>query len=342
MATTPLSQNNLTLADWAKRTDPDGRVPVVAELLSQSNEILEDAVFKEGNLPTGERVIIRTGLPTVYWRSLNQGIPSSKSTTAQVDEACGILEARSEVDKDLAMLNGNTAQFRLSEDTAFLEAMNQTQATTMFYGNPGTDPRQFLGLAPRYSALTGAGNSQNVIGAGGTGSTCTSVFLVVWGDQTVYCPFPKGSKAGLIHEDLGEQTVYSGDNRMQAYATRYQWKNGLVVKDWRYVVRIANIQVGDLYTSSSGTQNPTASTALIKLMTRAMYRIPNMSMGRAAFYMNRTVHSALSVMALDKSQYVLKVNEGLSQFGTPYSWLSFLGTPLRRVDALLNTETAIT
>ena len=341
MATTPLSNINLTLADWAKRTDPDGRVPVVAELLSQSNEILEDAVFKEGNLPTGERVIIRTGLPSVYWRSLNQGIPSSKSTTAQVDEACGILEARSEVDKDLAMLNGNTAQFRLSEDTAFLEAMNQTQATTMFYGNPATDPRQFLGLAPRYS-LTTAGNGQNIISAGGAASDNTSVFLVVWGDNTVYCPFPKGSKAGLIHEDLGEQTVYDGStNRMQAYATRYQWKNGLVVKDWRYVVRICNIKVADLYTSSSGTQNPTASTALIKLMTRAMYRIPNMSMGRAAFYMNRTVHSALSVMALDKSQYVLKVNEGLSQFGTPYSWLSFLGTPLRRVDALLNTESTV-
>ena len=125
--------NDRELADWAKRTDPDGRVPIVAELLSQSNEVLEDCVFKEGNLPTGERVVVRTGLPAVYWRALNQGIPSSKSTTAQVDEAAGILEARSEVDKDLAMLNGNTAQFRLSEDTAFLEAMNQTQATTLFY-----------------------------------------------------------------------------------------------------------------------------------------------------------------------------------------------------------------
>ena len=44
-----LATTNLTLADWAKRTDPDGRIPVVAELLSQTNEILDDAVFKEGN-----------------------------------------------------------------------------------------------------------------------------------------------------------------------------------------------------------------------------------------------------------------------------------------------------
>ena len=335
-----LSTSNLTLADWAKRSDPDGRIPIIAELLSQSNEILEDCVFKEGNLPTGERVVVRTGLPAVYWRALNQGIPSSKSTTAQVDEAAGILEARSEVDKDLAMLNGNTAQFRLSEDTAFLEAMNQTQATTLFYGNPGTDPKQFLGLAARYSSLS-ATNAQNILSAGGSGSDNTSVYLVVWGDQTVYCHFPKGSKAGLIHEDLGEQTVYNADGtRLQAYATRYQWKNGLVVKDWRYVVRICNIDVSDLI-GQTGTQASSAATNIVKLMARSLYRIPNMAMGRAAFYMNRTVHSGLSIAALDKSQYVLKINEGLSQFGTPYSWLSFLGVPLRRVDAILNTEAVV-
>jgi hypothetical protein len=339
---TALSTTNLTLADWAKRTDPDGRVPIIAELLSQSNEILEDCVFKEGNLPTGDRVVIRTGLPAVYWRALNQGIPNSKSTTAQVDEACGILEARSEVDKDLAMLNGNTAQFRLSEDTAFLEAMNQTQASTIFYGNPATDAKQFLGLAPRYSVTGTTNNGQNVLPAGGSGSDNTSIYLVVWGDQTVYCPFPKGSKAGLIHEDLGEQTVYNSDStRLQAYATRYQWKNGLVVKDWRYVVRVSNIDVSDLL-GQTGTQSVTASTNIIKLMARAMYRIPNMSMGRAAFYMNRTVHSGLAIAALDKSQYVLKVEDGLSQFGTPNKYLSFLGVPLRRVDAILNTEALTT
>ncbi len=335
-----LSTSNLTLADWAKRSDPDGRVPIVAELLSQSNEILDDCVFKEGNLPTGERVIIRTGLPSVYFRALNQGIPGSKSTTAQVDEACAILEARSEVDKDLAMLNGNTAQFRLSEDTAFLEAMNQTQAETMFYGNPGTDPKKFLGLAPRYGDLS-ADNAVNILDAGGSGSDNASVYLVVWGDQTVYCPFPKGSKAGLTHEDLGEQTVYNSDGtRLQAFATRYQWKNGLVVKDWRYVVRICNIDISDLL-ASANTQTAAASTNLVKLMARALYRIPNMAMGRAAFYMNRTVHSGMSIAALDKSQNVLSIQEGLSQFGSAQSYLSFLGVPLRRVDALINSEARV-
>lgn len=335
-----LSTSALTLADWAKRIDPGGRVPVVAELLSQSNEILEDAVFMEGNLPTGHRVVIRTGLPTVYWRAINQGIPTSKSTTAQVDESCGMLESYSEVDKDLAELNGNTAQFRLSEDTAFLEAMNQTQAQTMFYGNPGTDPKQFLGLATRYSSTT-AGNGQNILSAGGSGSDNASIYLVVWGDQTCFCPFPKGSKAGLIHEDLGLNTVWDSTGaRYQAYRTHYQWKNGLVVKDWRYVARIANIDISDLM-GQTGTQAAAAPTNIVKLMARAQYRIPNMAMGRPVFYMNRTVHSGLALAALDKSQYVLKINEGLSQFGTPSNYLSFLSVPLRRVDQLLNTETVV-
>ena len=335
-----LSTTALTLADWAKRLDPEGRIPVIAELLSQSNEILEDGLFKEGNLPTGERVTIRTGLPSVYWRAINQGVPSSKSTTATVDEACGMLEAYSRVDVDLAELNGNSSAFRLSEDVAFLEAMNQTMASTMFYGNPATDPKQFLGLANRYSSTT-AGNGTNILSAGGSGSYNTSIYLVVWGDNTVYGTFPKGSKAGLISEDTGKLTVYDGSgNPYQAYQTHYQWKNGLVVKDWRYVVRIANIDVSDLI-GQTGTQLSTASTNIIKLMARALYRIPNMGMGKAAFYMNRTVHSGLALAAMDKSQYVLKIEQGLTQFGQPNSWLSFLGVPMRRVDSLLNAESVV-
>ena len=330
-----LSSGALTLADWAKRLDPDGKVPIVAELLSQSNEILEDAVFQEGNLPTGHRVVIRTGLPTAYWRSINQGIPTSKSTTAQVDESVGMLEAYARIDQDLAELNGNTAAFRLSEDTAFLEAMNQAQASTLLYGNPANDPRQYLGLGPRFGTISGAGNAANIIDAGGVGSGCTSIYLVVWGENTVFCTFPKGSKAGLVHEDQGIMTVYDANNNpYQAYQTHYQWKNGLVVKDWRYVVRIANINVTNLVAESSAAD-------LVKLMSRALDRIPNFGMGRAAFYMNRTVYSMLRIQALNKSQNAIDVTQGLNQFGTPQSWTQFEGVPLRRVDQILNTETRV-
>ena len=146
-----IGANVLTLADFAKRVDPDGKVPSIVELLSQSNEILQDMLWMEGNLPTGHRTTVRTGLPTVAWRLLNQGVQPSKSTTAQVDEQCGMLEAWSEVDKDLAMLNGNTAAFRLSEAQAFIEAMNQEMASTLFYGNAGLAAEEFTGLSIRLS-----------------------------------------------------------------------------------------------------------------------------------------------------------------------------------------------
>ena len=336
-----LSTTALTLADWSKRLDPDGKVPVIAELLSQTNEILEDAMFVEGNLPTGHRLTIRTGLPQVYYRTINQGVPTSKATTAQVDEACGILEARSHIDVMLAKLNGNSAEFRLSEERAFLEAMNQTMAGAMFYGNPATDPRQFLGLQTRYSSLS-AGNGQNILDAGGASSNNTSIYLVVWGDQTVFCPFPKGTQAGLYQQDLGEESVPDANNNFfQALRTLFQWQNGLAVKDWRYVVRICNINTSDL-TSQSGTQASSAATQIINLMSRAIDRVPNLGMGNAAFYANRTVYSMLRVAALNKSNAALSINDALTQFGTPYKQTNFLGIPLRKVDQLLNTESRVT
>lgn len=331
-----LTTGALTLADWAKRLDPDGKIPVIAELLSQSNEILEDAVFVEGNLPTGHRVTIRTGLPSVYWRLLNAGVPSSKSTTAQVDESVGMLEAYSTVDKALAELNGNEAQFRLSEDQAFLEAMNQQQAQTLFYGNVATNPAQYTGLATRYGAISGAGNAQNIIDAGGTSTNNASIWLVLWGENTVFCTFPKGSRAGLVFEDVttNAPVLDANGNRYQALQTHYEWKNGMVVKDWRYAVRIANINTANLVAQS-------AAADLVALMSRSLDRIPNWGMGRGAFYMNRSLYSMLRVQALNKSNNALSIEKGLSQFGTPMNWMSFMGVPIRRVDQLLNTEARV-
>lgn len=345
---------NLTLLDWAKRTDPDGSAPIIANLLSQTNEILQDATYVQGNLPTGHRVTISTGLPTVYYRALNEGIPTSKATTAQVDESCAILEARSEVDIDLAMLNGNSAEFRMGEARMFIEAMNQKMASAMFYGNPATDSKEFLGLAPRYSSLTGAGNSANVLDAGGTDTgENTSVWLCCWSDQSVFCPFPKGSNAGLLQEDLGRQTSFDAGGtgkRMEVMAERFQWKSGLVVKDWRYAVRIANVgteatdgtaSAGGSITQLTGTMAASALTNLVHQMMKAVARIPNLNMGRCSFYMNRTVYAGLMRLALEKSSSVLSIQDAATQFGKPGAMLSFMGLPIRQCDALVNTEETI-
>jgi len=352
MATLPKA-GAVTLLDVAKSLDPDGKTSTVVELLNQSNEILTDMLWMEGNLPTGHRTTIRTGLPTAVWRQMYQGVPPSKSVRAQIDDACGMLETRAEVDKDIAELNGNSGEYRLSEAQAFLESMNQTMAQTLFYGDTTVNPERFMGLAPRYSSLS-AGNAQNIIDAGGTGSDNTSVYLVVWGKNTISGIFPKGSKAGLQHEDLGLIDAFDGsNNRYRAYADHWQWKCGVSLRDWRYVVRIANVDVSDLV-GQTGTQATTASTMLIKLMLKAMARIPSMGMGQPVFYASRTVKEMLSISALDKSQNALSITDAVNQFGSvnPGSvagsgagisggTLKFFGVPVRTVDQLLATEARV-
>jgi len=330
----------LTLADWAKRLDPNGKTAVVAELLNQTNAILDDALFKEGNLPTGERVTLRTGLPSVYFRLLNQGVPSSKSRTAQVDEQCAILEARSEIDVDIVKLNGNTSEFRMSEAEPFIEAMNQTMATTMFYGT-SANPEEFVGLSARYAATTD-GNGQNIILGGGAGADNTSVWLVGWGQNAIYGAFPKGSRAGLLHEDLGIADAFdASNNRFRAYMDRWQWKAGLVVKDWRFGVRIPNVDVSDSI-ALANSQAVGAATFLPKLMARSIDRLPNLGTVKPVFYCNRTILSNLRVMAMEKTINVLNIENGLTQFGAEtQTGLTFLGIPVRPVDALLNTEALV-
>jgi len=335
-----LSAGQLTLADYSKRLGPDGKIDPIAELLSQQNEILEDVVWKEANQPTSHVVTIRTGLPTVYWRALNAGVPSSKSTTAQVTEPCAMMEARSHIDAKLLQLNGNSAAFRLSEESPFIEAMSQEMTSKLFAGNVNTDMKTFSGLATRYSSTT-AGNGNNVILAGGAGSDNASVYLVVWGEQTVFGTFPKGSRAGLMSRDLGEESVQDASgNWYQAARSLFQWDGGLVVKDWRYVVRIANIDVSD-WVNVSSSQTATSATNLIKLMMRAIARIPNFAMGRAAFYANRSIQEGLMIQALEKSSSALGIKPAMTQFGTTINQLEFMGVPVRRVDGLGIAETLV-
>lgn len=325
-----------TLLDVAKTLDPNGSTAAVAELLSQENEMLMDMPWFEGNLPTGHRITTRTGLPDVIFRKLNGGVPPSKATTAQLDEACGILEARSEIDKDLAMLNGNTGAFRLLQAKAFIEAMNQRMQQTVLYGSTETTPEAFLGLAPRFGYAptnsSAAPNKVNVIDAGGTGSNNTSIWLVGWGANTVHGIYPKGSQAGLIHNDLGEGDAFDANqNRFRAFMDQYQWKCGIALHDWRYVVRIANVDVTAL------TKNAASGSDLIDLMTQALEKIHSLSGVTPAFYVNRTIRSFL------RRQNVNKVASGTLMYdevaGKPA--LRFGEVPVRRVDALGIAEARI-
>lgn len=331
-----------TFSDLMKRLAPDNGIADIIEMLGQRNEMLEDMMWKEGNLITGERTTMRTGLPTVAWRLLNNGVQPSKSTTAQIDEACGKLEAWCEIDEELIRLNGDSNEYRLSEASAFLEAMNQEFAQTLVYGNSGISPEEFTGLAVRYSSRSASvANSQNIVHGGGAGSDNTSIWLVCWGPTTVHGIYPQGSTGGLFHRDLGldviETSAGIGGGRMMGFRDQWKWDVGIALRDWRYVVRIANLDISDLIADTAGT-----SIKLPELLTRALNRLPNRGVGKCAFYANRTVQSMLMIQAMNRSNAALAIQPAVSQFGHAISELSFLGVPIRTVDQILETEATVT
>lgn len=327
-----LASTSVTLLDIAQRMDPNGGVAAVAEILTQDNEILLDIPWYEGNLPTGHRVNMRTGMPTAAYRKMNAGIPKSKSTTSPVDEQFGELTALSEVDVSVAALNGNTAAWRASEAKPFVEAMNQTFSTKLFYGDIKVNGEEILGLAPRFSSLA-AVNGSNIIDAGGTGSNNTSIWLIGWSESTVWGGYPKGSKAG-IEFNSGSEPTWAFDasgNRFKAYVDDYKWHNGLVVKDWRYIVRIANIDVTTL------TKNAASGADLLDLISQAAERIHSTTGVTPRFYGNRTIASWLRRQITNK---VANSTLGTGEVaGKKVVMLADI--PFRRVDAILNTEARV-
>lgn len=326
-----LAITNPTLADVANRMTADGKIDMqIVEMLTQTNEVLQDMTFIEANGYTEHKTTIRSGLPSGTWRKLNYGVQPEKSRTVQVKDSLGMLETYAEVDKALADLNGNSAAWRMSEDYAFVEGMNKTMASTLFYGDSSVDPEKFMGLAPRYNDTT-AQNGSNIIKAGGSGADNTSVWLVVWGPNTIHGLYPKGSQAGLQQRDLGEETLTDAQGgRYQGYRSHYKWDMGLTLRDWRYVVRIANIDVSDL------TKNAASGADLIDLMIQALEIIPNMSMGRPVFYCSRTIRSFLRRQILNKNNVNLTFENVAGK-----QVLSFDGVPVRKTDALLETEAAV-
>ena len=333
-----LATTHPTLLDVTKRLDPNGKIDTIAEILSQTNEMLDDMVWKEGNLPTGHKGTIRTGLPGVTWRKLYGGVQPGKSRTAQITDTCGMLEAYAEVDKKLADLNGNTSAFRLSEDKAYLESMSQELASSIFYASEATAPEEITGFSPRFNDQS-AENGVNILTDAATpdGTDNSSMWLIVWGDY-VHGIYPKGSKAGLEMSNKGQVTIEDVDGaggRMEAYRTHYKQEAGLHVKDWRYVVRI-QVDAENL------VKDAATGPDLIDLMAQAVDLVPNINAGRPVFYANRTLRSWLRRQIMNKVKgSTLSIEQITRANGAHVRVPMFDGIPVRRVDALTNTESGI-
>lgn len=321
------------LIDIYKQQDGMGQYVSVIELLMEMNPILDDAIAVECNKGTTHLHTVRTGLPAVSWGRLYKGIDQSKSTTAQVEDTTGFVEGLSTIDQRLLDLSTNEGAVRLSEAMSYLEAMNQEVASKMFYGNTAADPEEFMGLAPRFNDLS-ATNGNQIIDAGGTGTDNTSIWFVTWGERQCHLLYPKGTQAGVQREDMGKQRITDADGKAYyAMEEKFTWHVGLAVKDWRYISRIANIDVSDM---------AAGSVALYDFMRKAYYQLQNrrVANGKLCIYTNRDVLEALDALA---------TNAGASDSFirlTPMQIegkevMTYRGIPIREVDAILNNEARV-
>jgi hypothetical protein len=328
-----------------------GKQVYIAEYLSQAVAIYDDLPFKEANEVGGHEFVFRTSLPAGSWRQYNQGVPYAKSSTAKSRVGLGELVGYSQVDKTLARDSGNSEEFRMNEDVAFLEGMAQTIEQTTIYGNTAATPAEFMGLAPFYNTVSTstALNAANVIDCGGVGSNNTSLYLMGFGERTIYGTFPRGSKAGLEMEDKGD-TVPAFDsvgNRFEAYTTYFVQQMGLVPEDWRFGVRMANLDV-----TAAGLAGPNAPD-IYALMAEAALLPPTMGKKQSgitktdaptdpspgvrwAWFCNRTTRHWMDVQAMRNRQVLLTLNE--------YDGMvvdMWRGIPIRVTDQVLVTEARV-
>ena len=270
-----LGTQALTLSDLQKRVDPDGNIAYIIEALLNANPIMDDIVWKEGNLPTGNRTTVRASMPTPSVRRINAGVARHKSSTRQVQDTCIILEDRSCIDIEELALARNREAFRRSEDAAFVGGFTDAVAANIFYGNTDDTLDTFNGLTARYDTIGGEKNDAGYqVVAGGTAgtNTNTSAFFVGWGTYATTGIYPKGSQAGLQQRDLGEQTVQDADGKeYQAVTTLFSWKVGMAVQDIRANALVRNIDVSKLSSLTA-----TDSKKLVNQFIYAKNRIRNL------------------------------------------------------------------
>lgn len=339
-----LATSRPTLLDVMRSLDPNGRIAKVAKVLQQYNKMLDDIPWIEGNLATGNQTTIQTSKAAPSRRSLNAGVVPTKSTVGQINDACSILENRNMIDVNVAGINGNSEAYRFQQDSMMMEGFSDALAIDLIYGDAAVDPLQFNGFATRYFSLgTTYTTSTQIIDAGGTGTDNTTIWLIGWGEGKVHGVYPKGTKAGLQYEDRGIQDILTNTTTgayMRAYVSWMQWMTGLAIEDYRYVVRIANIDVSNLNTAGDGSDT---SANIMKLMSKALDLLPDDGNTSPVFYMSRNTKSMLRVKMQDKSNLHLTVSDLVAPQGiTRRPELTFQGIPVRRMDAILETESPIT
>ena len=324
-----------TMSDLRKMLTPTGAIDHVMEVLNESNPILQDVRWMEGDLPIGNKTTVRASLPSPSIRRINRGTAATKGTVKQIIDVCMNLEDRSAVDIELLSGKPNPAQYRLAEADAHIEGMGQYVARQLLYGDLDADPDTFNGIMTRYNTLKGGKGTPGyqVISGGTAGTnTNTSIYFVDWGDRRVTGIYPKGTTAGLTHRDLGESDVFDAEGRpFRAVQDLYTWKLGLAVYNVRSIARVCNIDATKLETLSDAAQRD-----LMNKFIFAKNRLQNPANPIA--YVSDKLYSFLECYLNNKNN----VHVTRQDFMNAPPKLYLAGIEIKKMDCQLDTEAAVT
>lgn len=327
----------VTLNDIQKRLGANNAFLPVIEILKQSNPMLEDMPFAEGDLPIGNKTVIRTTLPTPSIRRVNRGTAATKSDVKQVIDQCMHLEDRSCVDVKVLKGKPNAQEYRASEDAAHVEGMGQYVAKVMMYGDLIQEEYKetFNGLLTRYAVIGGdkgtAGYQVISAGTANTGAKNTSMVIVDWGDRKATGIYPKGTTAGVEVEDLGEGDVPDSDgNYYRAVQSLYTWQVGLAVQNVRSIACIRNINTETLDKLTDKQERDLMNKIITAKNRIQLPKAPRM-------YVSESMYTYLETFLLNKNNVHVTREDRTN--AAPL--LRFSGIPVEKMDCMVDTEAAL-
>lgn len=282
--------------DVVNTLDPNGDAAEIAEVLNETNAILDDIPWEEGNLIHGQQSSVRVSLPASSVRVANTGIAATSGKSALINDACAILTSKSEIDQISAEVGGkkNVPKNRANEARGHIESLGQQFAGMLGYGSE-ENPGEFVGFFNRLNSLSG-NIARQVIDAGGTGADLASILVVTWGKGRATGVFPMGTMAGIerFDENGGELVsitesagIGSASKTFPGYREYFTWRCGLAIKDYRNVARVANIDVSD------ALEDGASAPGLVDLVIDALEALANPDGGNTVIYMNKTLRKIM-------------------------------------------------
>lgn len=332
MATEGINTDLPTLEDAALLKNPDGKEAKVISMLQQRNALLPDAVALECNRDTGYQWTQDTELPSVEWRRINAGVSPSKGQSSQMVETPGLLETSSQVDVELLGIGSNESIIRFDQARKHLMAMNKELERALVYEDQKSNTERLHGFMPRFDGLS-VNFSEQIINcqiAQDGAADKTSVIAVCWGPDSCHLIYPKGTVGGVTHSDKGEQRVTdAAGKRFTVKEDVWTARIGLAIPDPRFVGVLRNIDTSAIAKTGK---------LLIEDLIQLQEQIEDEKMGRCALYMNRKMRTFLRLQASDTQ---LKGGPVYFEQIAGQRILMFGGWPVRRTDAILNTEAQI-